>query len=48
MLPFADWLPQQRWYAGRNRTIQSAEPVQVTPLEPSLDHVMLGVSLRGR
>ncbi len=44
MLPFADWLPRQRWFSGRNRTIQSAVPVQVTSLEPSLDHVIVGVS----
>ena len=43
MLPFAEWLPQQRWYAGRNRTISSAEPVAVTHLRESLDHVLLAV-----
>lgn len=44
MLPFAEWLPQQRWYSGRHRTIRSADPVQVTPLEVDLDHVVIAVS----
>ena len=43
-LPFADWLPHQRWYAGRHLTIASAEPVVVTPLRDDLDHVILDVS----
>jgi len=43
-LPFAEWLPRQRWYAGRHRTIASAEPVVVTPLRDDLDHVILDVS----
>jgi maltokinase len=43
ILPFADWLPQQRWYAGRKRTITSAEPVGVTHLREDLDHVLLRV-----
>jgi maltokinase len=42
-LPFAEWLPHQRWYAGRNRTIEAAEPIAVTPLREDLDHVVLGV-----
>src|SRR5690606_27182711 len=43
ILPFADWLPQQRWFAGRQRTIAAAEPVRVVPLRADLDHVMLQV-----
>jgi maltokinase len=45
MLPYAEWLPQQRWYAGRNRELVAAEPVAVTPLrDHDLDHVLLLVS----
>jgi maltokinase len=43
-LPFAEWLAHQRWYAGRQRTVSSAEPVAVTPLRDDLDHVVLVVS----
>ncbi len=43
-LPFADWLPQQRWYAGRGRTLQSVNPVAVTPLGENLEHVLLEAS----
>jgi maltokinase len=42
-LPFADWLPHQRWYAGRQRSISSADPVAVTPLRDGLDHMLLSV-----
>jgi maltokinase len=43
-LPFVDWLPHQRWYAGRTRSIVAADPTVVTPLDDGLDHVLLDVS----
>jgi maltokinase len=43
MLPFADWLPRQRWYAGRHRRIQAVRPETVTAL-PGMDHMLLSVS----
>jgi maltokinase len=44
MLPYADWLPHQRWYAGRHRDLTGAESVAVTPLGDDLDHVLLEAS----
>ena len=40
-LPYTEWLPQQRWYAGKTRTLSSAEPAVVTPLRDDLDHVLV-------
>jgi maltokinase len=43
MLPFVDWLPRQRWYAGRHRRIQEVRPEAVTAL-PGMDHMLLSVT----
>lgn len=44
MLPYTEWLPHQRWYAGRHRELVAALPVVVTPLHDTLDHVLLEAS----
>jgi len=45
-LPFADWLPLQRWYAGRGRELDSATTVVVVPLRDDIDLVLLEARYR--
>jgi maltokinase len=42
-LPFAEWLPKQRWYAGRSRVLSSVKEASATTLRDDLDLVLIDV-----
>ncbi len=43
-LPWSQWLPQQRWYAGRDRTMTSAHLHTAAPLRDGLEVALVDVS----
>src|SRR5690242_10229134 len=43
-IPFDTWLPRQRWYAGRGRTLTATTPVVAVPLRDDLVLVLLDAS----
>ena len=43
-LPLAEWLPRQRWYAGRSRELSAAEPARVVPLRDDIELMLVDAS----
>lgn len=43
-LPWGEWLPNQRWYAGRSRTLAGAHPRLVARLRDGMDLTIVDVS----